>query len=509
MSWQHRTARILALSLATLWMAASAAAAGFADLEQRVVEQTLSNGLKVLILPRPFAPVVSMVTFADVGSVDENQNATGLAHIFEHMAFKGTTTIGTTDLARELEAMRREDETFAALREERMRRPRPDPERLQQLEQEFAAAVAEARQYVKPNELGEIIERAGGQGLNAGTSFDQTVYMYSLPSNKLELWATLEADRFTNPVLREFYTEKDVIMEERRMAMSQPVSRLIEDFLAVAFKASMYRSFVIGHMSDLQGITRDQAREWFARYYGARNLTVAIVGDVDPATAMPMLERTLGAIPAGFNPGPVVTEEPPQRAEKRIIMEDPSQPILFMGFHRGDVNDPDYAVYEALSELLAGGRSSRLYTSLVKDKKIALDAGAMSDIGQKKYPGLFLFYAVPNKGNTNAECEAAIGEEIARLQREPVSGVELEGVRARVKANFLRSLGSNMGLAMRLASAENLNGDWREAFHWLDRIDKVTADDITRVATATFTKSNRTVGLIETATAPAAAAAAP
>lgn len=509
MTWKQRKLAILAVALATLGPAGTAGAAGLADLEQQVVEHTLANGLKVLILPRPFAPVVSMVTFADVGSVDENQNATGLAHIFEHMAFKGTTTIGTTNLALELEAMKREDEAFAALREERMRRPRPDPDRLKQLEEDFAAAVAEARQYVKANELGEIIERAGGQGLNAGTSFDQTVYMYSLPSNKLELWATLEADRFTNPVLREFYTEKDVIMEERRMAMSQSVSRLIEDFLAVAFKASMYRSFVLGHMSDLQGITRDQAREWFARYYGARNLTVAIVGDVDQAAAMPMLERTLGAIPAGFNPGPVVTEEPPQRAEKRVIMEDPSQPILFMGYHKGDVNDPDYAVYEALSELLAGGRSSRLYTSLVKDKKIALDAGAMFDIGQNKYPGLFLFYAVPNKGNSNAECEAAIDEEIARLQGEPVSAVELEGVRARVKTRFLRSLGSNMGLAMRLASAENLNGDWREAFHSLDRIDKVTADDITRVASATFTRSNRTVGQIETVTAPAAGAAVP
>jgi predicted Zn-dependent peptidase len=450
-----------------------------------------------------------MVTYADVGGVDENQNATGLAHIFEHMAFKGTTTIGTKDYAKAAVALKKEDEAFLALRAERLRRPAPDPARLAQLEEALKKAQDEARQYVVPNEIGDIVERAGGQGLNAGTSFDQTIYMYSLPSNKLELWATLEADRFTNPVLREFYKEKDVIMEEKRMGESQPTGRLINDFMPVAFQAHMYRSFVIGHMSDLQGITRDQAREWFARYYGARNLTVAIVGDVDPATAMPMLERTLGAIPAGTNPGPVVTEEPPQRAEKRIVMEDPSQPILFMGFHRGDVNDPDYAVYEALSELLAGGRSSRLYTSLVKDKKIALDAGAMSDIGQKKYPGLFLFYAVPNKGNTNAECETAIDEEISRLQREPVSGVELEGVRARVKANFLRSLGSNMGLAMRLASAENLNGDWREAFHWLDRIDKVTADDITRVATATFTKSNRTVGLIETATAPAAAAAAP
>ncbi len=179
----------------------------------------------------------------------------------------------------------------------------------------------------------------------------------------------------------------------------------------------MYRSFVIGHMSDLQGDHPRPGAEWFASYYGASNLTVAIVGDVDPASAMPMLERTLGTIPAGHKPGPVVTEEPPQRAEKRIIMEDPSQPILLIGYHKGDVNDPDDAVYEALSEVLAGGRSSRLYTALVKEKKIALAAGAITDSGQKKYPGLFLFYAVPNKGNTNAECEAAIDEEIARLQQ--------------------------------------------------------------------------------------------
>jgi len=500
---------ILVLSTAALWVATSASGAGSADLEQRVVEHTLPNGLTVLILPRPFAPVVSMVTYADVGSVDENQNATGLAHIFEHMAFKGTTTVGTTDIERELEAMKREDEAFAALREERMRRPQPDPERLAQLEEAFAAAVTEARQFVKANELGEILERAGVQGLNAGTAFDQTVYMYSLPSNKLELWATLEADRFTNPVLREFYTEKDVIMEERRMVMSQPVSRLIEDFLAVAFKASMYRSFIIGHESDIEGITRDQAREWFARHYGARNLTVAIVGDVDPVAVMPMLERTLGAIPAGTKPGPVVTEEPPQRAEKRIVMEDPSQPILLMGYHKGDVNHPDHAVFEAISEVLAGGRSSRLYTALVKEKQVALAAGAIPGLGQDKYPGLFLFFAVPNKGNSNAECEAAIEEEIARLKREPVSEAELAGVKARTKAALLASLDSNMGLAMQLASAENLEGDWREAFRSLDEVDRVTAEDIMRVASATFTRSNRTVGMIETASEPADEPASP
>lgn len=488
-------------------VAGAVAAQGLADVEKRVVERTLPNGLKVIVLPRPFAPVISMVTYADVGGVDENQNATGLAHIFEHMAFKGTTTIGTMDYAREVEAMKKEDEAFLALRAERLRRPKPDPEKLKQLEAALTEAQDEARAYVVPNELGDIVERAGGKGLNAGTSFDQTVYLYSIPSNKLELWATLEADRFTNPVLREFYKEKDVIMEERRMGESQPTYRLFIDFMPVAYQASMYRSLVIGWMSDLQAITRAQAEAWFAKYYRAKNLTAVVVGDVDPATAMPLLERTLGTIPPGEKPGPVVTVEPPQRAEKRIIMEDPSQPILLIAYHKGDINDPDHAVYEAINDILAEGRSSRVYKSLVTDKKLALYAGAYTQLGQK-YPGLFLFIAVPNQGKTNAECEAAIYEEIEKLKQEPVSAAELQAVKAKEKKKFLNSIDSNMGLAMQLASAQNLMGDWREMFRTLEKIDKVTPADIQRVATATFVKSNRTVGMIETTVAKPAEQAA-
>jgi predicted Zn-dependent peptidase len=488
------------LSLGVAW------AQGFKDLEARVVKKTLPNGLTVILLPRPSAPVISMVSYADVGGVDEDQNATGLAHMFEHMAFKGTTTIGTKDYAKEKTAMAEEDEAFAALRAERLRRPHPDPAKVKQLEAAFKKTEEEADQFVVPNELDQIIEKAGGKGLNAFTTWDQTVYHYSLPSNKLALWATLEADRFTHPVLREFYKEKDVVMEEKRMGQSRATGRLLDDFMAVAFKASMYRSFVIGHMSDLRALTREQARAWFAEYYGAKNLTMVVVGDVDPATAMPMLERTLGQIPPGEKPGPVVTEEPPQRSEKRITMEDPAQPFLLIAYHKGDINDPDNAVYHAISDVLADGRSSRLYTALVKEKKLALATGAFTDLGEK-YPGLFVFYAVPNRGKSDAECEAAIYEEIDKLKTAPVTAEELEGVKAREKAKFLDSIDSNMGLAMGLAFAQNLQGDWREMFRNLDRIDKVSAADIERVAKATFVKSNRTVG--EIVTAPAQTAQAP
>jgi predicted Zn-dependent peptidase len=488
---------VLAALAVGVALAGPVGAQGFPDLEKKVVEKTLPNGLKVILLPRPFAPVISMVTYADVGGVDENQNATGLAHIFEHMAFKGTTTVGTKGYAKEAEAMKREDEAFLALRAERLRRPKPDEAKIKQLEEALKKAQDEARAFVVSNEIGDIIERAGGKGLNAFTSFDQTVYHYSLPSNKLELWAALEADRFTHPVLREFYKEKDVIMEEKRMGESQPTLRLFNDFMPVAYQASMYRSFVIGQMSDLKAITREQAEAWFAKYYRAKNLTAVVVGDVDPATAMPLLERTLGTIPAGEKPGPVVTVEPPQRAEKRLIMEDPSQPFLLIGYHKGDINDPDNAVYEAINDILAEGRSSRVYKSLVTEKKLALYAGAFTELGQK-YPGLFVFIAVANKGKTNAECEAAIYEEIEKLKTQPVSDEELQAVKAKEKKKFLDKIDSNMGLAMELASAQNLQGDWHETFRFLSKIDKVTAADIQRVAQATFAKSNRTVAMIET-----------
>lgn len=494
---KRRTIALLALAAALLLAWPAAHAEGFKDIEKQVIEKTLPNGIKLIVLPRHDAPVVSMVTYADVGGVDEEQNRTGLAHIFEHMAFKGTTTIGTTDAAKEKLALQKEDDAFLAFRAERLRRPKPDDAKLKELEAALKKAQDEAQKYVDVGALGRILEQEGAQGLNAFTSQDQTVYHYSLPSNKLELWAALESDRFTNPVLREFYREKDVIMEEKRMGESNPVGRLIDDFVAVAYKAHMYRSFVIGNMSDLQNISRADAQAWFKKYYGAKNLTAVVVGDIDPAAAIPLLEKYLGRIPVGQKPGPVITVEPPQRAERRLIMEDPSQPIYLAGYKRPDINDPDDAVISALSDVLAGGRSSRLYTSLVKEKQLAVTVGVIPGFGQK-YPGLILFYAVPNKGKTNAECETAIEAEIKKLQDQPVTPEELEGVKARAKSGFIGQMGSNMGLAMGLANAYNLQGDWHKLFRELEQIEKVSAADIQRVAQKLFVKSNRTVGLIET-----------
>jgi len=467
----------------------------FRDMEKDVVEKVLPNGVKVLILPRHVAPVVSMAFHADVGSVDEITGATGLAHIFEHMAFKGTTTVGTTNYGKEKEALKKVDTAFHALKAEKNKGSLGSPDRLKELEEALTKAQEEASQYVVPNQYGEMVEREGAVGLNAFTGFDQTVYIYSLPSNKLELWAAMETDRFANPVLREFYKEVSVIREERRMSFeSSPTGKLFEELFAAAFKSHPYHVLVIGHMSDLESVTREEAEAWFKKYYSGRNLTACVVGDVDPAEAMPILEKYLSKIPAGEKPTPVETVEPPQRGLKRVHVEDESQPVLAMAFHRPSARDSDNATFTVITTLLGEGRTSRLYERLVKKDKLAL--AAFCESAGEKYPGLFLLGAFPNQGKTTAENETAIFEELERLRTEPVPAEELAAVKVREKAKLINSLDSNEGMAIGLADAEHMTGSWRNMFTKIDLIDKVTAEDVQRVAKQYLTKTNCTIGEI-------------
>ena len=459
------------------------------------MEKVLPNGIKVIILPRPVAPVISMVTYADVGSVNEITGITGMAHIFEHIAFKGTEKIGTKDYAKESEALKKVDDAFLAVKAERDKGRFGSAEKLKELDEAFNKAQEEAEQYVIPNQVGEMVERSGGVGLNAFTSLDQTVYHYSLPSNKLELWAALEADRFSHPVLREFYKETSVIREERRMGFeSSPSGKIFEELFATAYKAHPYHVLVIGHMSDLESITRPEAMDWFSKYYCGSNLTVCVVGDVDPATAMPILEKYLSQIPAGTKPTPVETIEPPQRGIKRIAIEDKAQPLLAIAYHKPERANPDNAAFQVITTILGEGRTSRLYKRLVKEEKLAL-VTACQTMGDK-YPGLLIVFSLPNKDKTTAENETAIVEEIDRLKKEPVPADELKSVKARKRSEFINSMDSNMGLAMNLTEFDNLNGSWREMFKQLDLIDKVTAEDIQRVAREYLSLRNATVAEI-------------
>jgi len=476
----------------------SAQAQDLAEFERRMTEFTLDNGLKFLVLERHEAPVVSFHTYADVGSVDELKGITGLAHLFEHMAFKGTKAIGTKNYRAEAKAMAKMDEAFVAMKEEQRKGERADKAKLEELKKQFEEAQKEAQEYLVHDEFEEAYSRSGAAGFNAYTSWDATQYIVSLPSNKMELWTSLESDRFANPVVREFYKEKDVVMEERRMGENSPQNRLLEEFLAICYKAHPYGEPVVGHMSDLKTMTRAEAEAFFEKYYGPSNLTIAIVGDVNPQEVKKLAEKYFGPIPSGPKPEPVETEEPPQRGERRVVVEDPSQPFVLIGYHKPNINHPDNAVFDAISDIIGMGRTSRLYKSLVKEKKIAIAASGFQGLPGNKYPGLFLFYAVPARGRTNQECEEAIYAEIERLKTELVSPEELEKAKTRSRADLIRQLDSNSGLAAQLTFYEVVTGDWRNLFRELDKIKQVTVEDIQRVAKEYFTTKNRTVGLIVT-----------
>ncbi len=467
--------------------------------EKRMTEFTLDNGMKFLVLERHEAPVVSFHTYADVGAVDEVKGITGMAHLFEHMAFKGTRTIGTTDYKLEAKALAQADQAFEAMKLERRKGGRADKEKMEELQKQFAEAQKETQKYLVHDEFEEALVREGGAGFNAYTSQDATQYIVSLPSNKIELWMSMESDRFGNPVLREFYKEKDVVMEERRMSTeSQPVGRLLEEFLAIAYKAHPYGEPIVGHMSDLETLTRSEAEMFFKKYYLPSNLTVAIVGDVNPQQIKELAEKYFGRIPSSPKPDPVETVEPPQIGQRRVIVQDPAQPFVLIGYHKPNIIHSDNAVFDAITEIAGIGRTSRLYKSLVKEKKVAVAASGFPGMPGNKYPGLFLFYAVPARNHTNQECEEAIYAEIEKLKNEPVLPEELAKAKTRSRASLIRQLDSNSGLAAQLTFYDVVTGDWRNLFKQLDDIDKVTADDIQRVAKQYFTTKNRTVGIIDT-----------
>src|SRR5215831_4593278 len=490
--------RSFSLVVALLVLAITAPAQDVASFEKKITVKKLANGLTVLIMERPEAPVFSFYTRVDAGSAQEVQGITGLAHMFEHMAFKGTDKIGTENYPAEKAALAKVEEAYAAYQKEDLREEGRDPKKVAALEKAWQDAVDAAEQYVKVNEFGEIIESQGGVGLNASTDLDETNYQYSFPQNRFELWAYLESERFLHPVMREFYKERDVVMEERRMRTdSQPQGRLIEQFLATAYVAHPYGRPTVGWPSDLRAFSATDAANFFRKYYVPANMVIAVVGDIKAASALPIIEKYFSRLPAAPLPAPLRTEEPPQHALREVIIRDPSQPIYIEGYHRPDFKDPDDAVYDVLSDLLSKGRTSRLYRSMVRDKRIAIAAQGGSFPGSK-YPSLFFFFAAPSQGHTAEDMAGPIHEEIEKLKTQDVTDEELESIKTRAKADLIRGLGNDQGLAFQLGEYQALYGDWRELFHQIEEIEKVSKADIRRVANKTFVEQNRTVAVMET-----------
>jgi predicted Zn-dependent peptidase len=475
------------------------------NVELNVVERTLKNGMKVLMVERHDAPIVAVVLRFRVGSVDDPRGETGIAHVLEHMMFKGTKTYGTTNYQAELPLMDKIDRIYSELERERQKRQSPfekaDEAKIKKLEDEMAATLTEERKYIVKDELWQTYQRLGGVGLNASTGEDSTQYFLQLPSNQLEVWAYLESDRIANPVFREFYSERDVVHEERRLRTdNDPNDLLWENFEATAFQAHPYHNPVIGWPSDIDNLRREEVLRYFKTFYSPNNCIAAIVGDIDPDKTMAIMEKYFGPLPPQPLPRREISEEPAQQGERRVSMTLDAQPRVYIGYHIPQIGNEDTYALEVLGELLSGAdggsRTGRLYKNLVLSKKVALRVNA--EANTFLYPYLFTISATPAQGQKEQDVEKAVYDEISKLQNEPPTEEELTRVRNSVDAALVRALRSNFRLAFAIADSEHLAGTWRYILTEREKIKAVTAQDVQRVAKKYFTEANRTVAELHT-----------
>ena len=496
--------KLLLVSLCPLALVAQS----LKDFEKRVTEFTLGNGLHFIIFERHEAPVVSFHSYVNAGSVDDPSGETGIAHMFEHMAFKGTETIGTKNYPAEKAAMDEVERVYDRYDTERNKGSKADPKALEALQQELKAAMDKANSYVIPNAYPQLIEENGGVGMNAGTQEDSTNYFYNFPKNRLELWFLLESQRFYDPVFREFYKERDVVREERRMRVeSSPQGTLVEALLAAAFEAHPYHNMPGGWASDIENFRLPEAIAFYKKYYVPANLTIAIAGDVDPKECRRLADKYFSILPSGPLPSGPRTVEPVQKGERRVQVESPAQPFMAIAYKRPNQTDKDDPVFDVLSEILAGERTGLLYKELVRDKRIALGAFAQSSFPGGKYPNLFLFFLVPNQGHSVEENEKACYEIIEKLKTQKVDEGTLNRIRTKVRAALIHRLDSNSGMAEALSSYYVNYGDWRKMFTEIEELEKVTADDVQRAAKKYLVAESRTVAY--TIAPQAGAAAAP
>jgi len=506
-----------------------------------VKEGVLDNGMMILVVERNEIPTVACVVKFRAGAVDETPGTTGVAHILEHMLFKGTDVWGTTDYAAEKPLLDRTEELYYGILAARAALPldlrrntekyeeivrvshelgvaeaspesrrdaakvellreeaKPllamgeDVRRVFALEREFAEVQEKADAFAVDDEDWGILQRNGAWGLNASTGNDSTQYYYSLPANRLELWALVESGRMRNPVLRQFYKERDVIMQERLMRLdNNPGGRLWEALNATAFSAHPYHWPVIGWASDIARVSRTEVEAFFRRYYAPNRAVACIVGDVKFEEVMVLARKYFGGIPRQKDPDPVRTVEPPQRGEKRAVVQFPGLqvPQLAVAYHRPAIGHPDFYVLDVVIGLLSGGNSSRLVAEIYWKERIG---GVGAGNGDSLYPELFSFFGRPLPEKSLADLDAAIQRQVERLRDEPVSDRELQKVRNQNAAQMIRNMESNMGLAQTLTSYEILHR-WDYINSYQERIAAVTAEDVRRVARKYFRDENKTV----------------
>ncbi|HVO67110.1 MAG TPA: pitrilysin family protein [Syntrophales bacterium] len=445
-------------------------------------------------MERHLSPTVSFYIRHRVGAIDEEDGRTGTAHLLEHMMFKGTKTIGTKNYKKEDRILRLIAKTGENLDAERMKGKYADKNKIESLTKQMTLLQKEHKKLFVENEIDRLYTENGADHMNANTGLDLTTYHVSLPSNRIELWARIEADRMTNPVFREFYSERNVIMEERKQRVdSDPRGQLYEQFLATAYVAHPYRRPILGWPSDLQFLSIVYTADFFKKYYAPNNTVIAIVGDIDPAKTIRIVNKYFGSIPRrNLNSAPI-TEELPQKGERRVNILADANPKLIIAYHKPAMPDFDDYVFDVIECILSRGRTSRFYKSLVEEQAIAESIQTTNGVPGAKYSNLFVISAKPRYPHTSAEVEMSINNELEDLKSKTVSDRDLDKAKNQLRTDFIRSLESNTGLANMLSYFEIITGDYRYITNHIKIIEKVTPEDIMRVAKKYLLPENRTV----------------
>lgn len=496
MRWK-RFAPTGALVVVLLWLRPVVAQ----DVQLDVKEKVLSNGMKVLVVERHHTPRISCRLVYRVGAVNDPAGLTGIAHLFEHMMFKGTKVIGCKDAAAEAPIIERIDELMGQIADLKRQGTPEALAKIDALRREYESELARERQLIDTDELTDLYQRHGATGLNAGTGTDLTVFMVNVPSNKLELFMWLDSDRMSNAVLREFYVERDVVADERRMRVdANPYGYFREEMLSVYFTAHPYGRPVGGWADDIQRITRQQAADFFATYYAPNNATLVLVGDLEPEATFAMAERYFGRVPRSPKPiADLITHEPTQHGPRRIEVSTMARPVVTINYHVPPRRHPDFYPLSIAADVL-NGRSGRLHKRLVLADDIAFSVAANMD--GSAHAGTFTLIAMPKGPNTHQRVEDTLVAEIDRLKSEPPTGDEMQRVKNAADAEFIGGLRSNDGLAMQLAVMDAII-DWREVIEAPAKIKAVTADQVAEVAKKYLIQDNSTVGWVTTKPMPA------
>lgn len=467
----------LMVLIVLLW---SPAAHGY-DLARHVKSFRLPNGMRWLFVRRTQAPVVSGCVVVRVGGADEEPGKTGLAHMFEHMAFKGSSRLGTRDFAKERPILD-EIEKLGARLTSMQGGASPDKSEIESLKERLRELSKEAGRYQVRNEIWEVMIRNGADDLNAYTTKDITVYSASVPATRIELWARVMAEMVFDPAYRDFYTERSVVAEERRMQVEDdPDGATSEKILSTAYESGSYSWSTIGLEGDIGGLTIADARGFHRKHYAPANMVGALVGDISFNDAKRIIGRAFGGYPAG----PVPKEPGGPGSPRSGIGEEfafDASPSLVVAYHKPTLPDPVQYSFDVIEFLLCEGRSSRLQKLLVYEKRMAKEIFCSVDYPGSRFDNLFLIWVEPLKRYSPRDILKEVQREIGRLKDEPVGDEELERVRNKVTAMLVLALDDNMNLAQSLAHYETIHGDWRLLVDYPKRISEVDAADVMHAA---------------------------